>query len=59
MLYSQFARYYADNADKAPKAVRLQIAQEAVKRATPVAYRAQPLCFRDLFDRMEAAIAGK
>ena len=59
MLYSQFARYYAENADKAPVAIRRAIAQEAVKRATPVAHRSAPLDFRDLFDRMEAAISPR
>ncbi|WP_430636115.1 hypothetical protein [Sphingomonas hankookensis] len=41
---------------RVPAAEYSRIAREATERARPVAFRAQPLNFADLADRLETAV---
>lgn len=53
MTFSMFTSRWVELKGKINNHAHKQIGREALERAKPVAYRAVPLCFRDLIERLE------
>lgn len=53
MTFSMFTQRWVELKGKINTHAHREIGREAAERARPVAYRATPLCFRDLIDRLE------
>jgi hypothetical protein len=53
--FSAFVARWADLKGKINAFEHREIGRIARERATPVAFRAEPLCFRDLIERLEVA----
>ncbi|MGN5375830.1 hypothetical protein [Sphingomonas hankookensis] len=54
--HSAFVSRFVELKGRVPAAEYSRIAREATERARPVAFRAQPLNFADLADRLETAV---
>lgn len=57
--HSAFVSRFVELKGRIPAADYNRIAREAVERAHPIAFRAQPLNFADLADRLESAVAPR
>ena len=57
MTFSAFVRHWNGTRGLVPSALHRAIGKEALQRATAVSYRAKPLDFSDLAERLERAVA--
>lgn len=53
MTFSMFTKRWVELKGKINAKEHNAIGREAMERAKPVAYRSEPLCFRDLIERLE------
>jgi len=58
MTFSTFTARWVELKGKINASEHKAIGREALERAKPVVYRAEPLCFRDLIERLEVACGG-
>lgn len=57
MTFSAFVRHWNGTRGLVPSALHRAIGKEALQRATAVSYRAKPLDFSDLAERLERVVA--